>query len=183
MVLKKDDYDDYDPYDNYDDESDGLGEYDAFMKQSKRVFRRKPLGKYLILLLIVLGLCAASGVAGYQLGYHSIYGEGYQDGHDAGYEEGRDLGYHDGLGLGENDGFDLGYKEGGEAAKNDVYYGIYGGETEAASASGDVVYLTAAGSCYHHEGCSYIAGKSNLRTMTESEAIANGYSPCSRCGK
>ena len=132
--------------------------------------------------LILVVLCAVSAVIGYQIGYRNIYGEGY----DIGYAEGNDLGYNEGLELGKKDGYDIGYEEGGEAAKNDVYYGIYGTEAvdgAVLSGSADMVYCTASGTCYQWEGCSYIAVKSNLQTMTESDAIAAGYGACSRCGK
>lgn len=131
--------------------------------------------------VILIALCALSALVGYQVGYRSIYGEGYE----TGYAEGNDLGYNEGLELGQKDGYDIGYEEGGAAAQNDLYYGIYGGEvaTGAATGSADTVYCTASGTCYHWEGCSYIAGKTNLKTLSESEAIAAGYSACSRCGK
>lgn len=131
---------------------------------------------------ILIAFCALSAVIGYQVGYRSIYGEGYE----TGYAEGSDLGYNEGLELGQKDGYDIGYEEGGAAAQNDLYYGIYGGEAAdnaAAVGSSDMVYCTASGTCYHWEGCSYIAGKANLKTLSESEAIAAGYSACSRCGK
>lgn len=131
---------------------------------------------------ILVVLCAVSAVVGYQFGYRGIVGEGYE----AGYAEGSDVGYNEGLELGKKDGYDIGYEEGGEAAKNDLYYGIYGDDVingMAPESGGDMVYCTASGTCYHHEGCSYIAGKSGLRAMPESDAIAAGYAPCSRCGK
>ena len=165
-------------------EYDDLLDYDEFVSEFTASKKRKLPDKsvFLIFALILLVFCAVSGFAGYQIGYRSIYGEGYQDG----YDEGNDAGYNDGLEIGKKDGYDVGYEEGGEAAKNDLYYGIYGGEVAASSGTavgGDVVYLTASGTCYHFEGCSYIAGKNNLRTMSESEAINSGYSSCSRCGK
>ncbi len=79
---------------------------------------------------------------------------------DAGYEEGNDLGYNEGMELGKEDGYDVGYDEGyadgADGAKNDAYYGTLNADGQDQTAgSGDVVYCTASGSCYHHEGCSY----------------------------
>lgn len=167
-------------------EYDDLLDYDTFVEDYTAAKKRKFPDKWVFLLfgLILLVLCAVSGVVGYQIGYRSVYGNGYQEG----YDEGNDAGYNDGFEQGKDDGYDIGYEDGGEAAKNDLYYGVYGGENTAdtsgtAIGGGEVVYLTASGTCYHYEGCSYIAGKSNLRTMSESEAISSGYSSCSRCGK
>jgi hypothetical protein len=48
------------------------------------------------------------------------------------------------------------------------------------AASGDTtVYLTKTGSCYHASGCSSLR-KSQIPT-TLSDAVAGGYSPCSKC--
>lgn len=155
-----------------------------FSKQYKEDKKKSFLPEKRVLALfglILLVCCAVCAVIGYQIGYRNIYGEGY----DIGYAEGNDLGYNEGLELGKNDGYDIGYEEGGEAAKNDLYYGIYGADAVNATVAGStgMVYCTSSGSCYHWEGCSYIAGKSGLKTMTESDAIAAGYGSCSRCGK
>ncbi len=174
-----------------EEEYDDFLDFDEFCEDFTAPKKRKFPDKRILIIfaLILLVLCSAAGIAGYQIGYRSIYGEGYAEG----YEEGNDAGYNEGLELGKKDGYDIGYDEGGEAAKNDLYYGIYGGENtyagndaavgNAAIGGGEVVYLTASGTCYHYEGCSYVSGKSNLRAMSESEAIAAGYSSCSRCAK
>ena len=136
----------------------------------------------IIFLAVLLVICAFSGIVGYQLGYRSAFSDGYADG----YEEGNDLGYNEGFDIGKKDGYDVGYEDGGNAAKNDMYYGIYNNgitENPVAAGSSDMVYCTASGTVYHWEGCSYIAGKSNLKTMSEADAIAGGYHSCSRCGK
>lgn len=159
-------------------ENDGIPTPD-FRKKKKGDFFRGHGRFLLITVLCAMVLVCAAGFCGYELGSRSAFGEGYENG----YEEGNDLGYNDGFETGKDEGYQTGYDEGVEAAKNDAYYGIYGGEnTEGAVAgSADTVYLTSSGSCYHREGCSYIAGKSGLTTMTESEAVSAGYSPCSRC--
>jgi hypothetical protein len=41
------------------------------------------------------------------------------------------------------------------------------------------VYVTNTGSKYHRAGCSYLARSSN--PMSKKDAIAAGYTPCSRC--
>ena len=154
-------------------------------KFQKKIFTPKGKGKYIVAVVLLVLLCSvAAGFGGYRLGYSRSFSQGY----DAGYDEGNDLGYNEGMELGKEDGYDVGYDEGyadgADGAKNDAYYGILNSSGQAQTAgSGDVVYCTASGSCYHHEGCSYIAGKSGLKTMSEAEAINSGYSPCSRCGK
>ncbi len=44
---------------------------------------------------------------------------------------------------------------------------------------GDLYYVTASGTKYHVDGCSYL-GKSKI-SIYLSDAIAEGYTPCSRC--
>lgn len=137
---------------------------------------------FIIFILVLLVFSGVSAVVGYQVGYRSVFGEGYE----TGYAEGNDVGYNEGLEIGKKDGYDIGYEEGGEAAQNDLFYGVYGMDGNSittGAVSGDTVYCTASGTCYHREGCSYIAGKSGLKTMSESDAVASGYTPCSRCGK
>ena len=41
------------------------------------------------------------------------------------------------------------------------------------------VWLTKTGKCYHIEGCKYL--KSKARSLTQKEAIDEGYSACSKC--
>jgi hypothetical protein len=41
------------------------------------------------------------------------------------------------------------------------------------------VWLTKTGSCYHIEGCRYL--KSMARSLSQKEAIDEGYSACSYC--
>ena len=41
------------------------------------------------------------------------------------------------------------------------------------------VYVTASGSKYHREGCSYLKG--NYSALSLEEAVEEGYTPCSRC--
>lgn len=173
--------------DDFDDiEIETFAEFSKnYKKRKKKKFGGFPLPEKRVIalfLLILIALCAVSAVVGYQVGYRSIYGDAYA----LGYEEGNDLGYNEGLDIGKKDGYDIGYEEGVDAAKNDLYYGVYGGDAVAAdvpAGGADIVYCTASGTVYHREGCSYISGKSNLKTMTEADAIASGYGSCSRCGK
>lgn len=41
------------------------------------------------------------------------------------------------------------------------------------------VWLTKTGKCYHIDGCNYL--KSKARSLTQKEAIDEGYSACSKC--
>lgn len=177
MALKKETYD-ADALEE-DFEIETFADFTRNYQKEKSILPDK---RFLLCFAAVLVVfCALAAVIGYQVGYRSIYGEGYENG----YAEGNDIGYNEGLELGQKDGYDIGYEEGGAAAQNDLFYGIYGGEVAdgAVGGSADTVYCTASGTCYHWEGCSYIAGKANLKTLSESEAIAAGYSACSRCGK
>lgn len=45
--------------------------------------------------------------------------------------------------------------------------------------SSDICYVTASGTKYHKDGCSYL--KKSKTKMTVNEAESCGYSPCSRC--
>lgn len=45
----------------------------------------------------------------------------------------------------------------------------------------ETVYVTRTGSKYHTNTCQYTRGKSDLRSMSESDARSQGYGPCSRC--
>lgn len=168
-------------FEDDDFEVETFADFTKQYKKEKR-FGFLPDKRFLfVFALILIVLCAVSGVVGYELGYRGIVSDGYE----VGYAEGNDLGYNEGLEMGKKDGYDIGYEEGGEAAKNDLYYGVYGGEAVngAVSVGADTVYCTASGTCYHWEGCSYIAGKANLNAMSESDAVAAGYDTCSRCGK
>ena len=44
-------------------------------------------------------------------------------------------------------------------------------------------YATSSGSKYHAEGCSYIKGKANLRSVSAEDIAAGKFTPCSRCIK
>lgn len=183
-----DDFEDYEDIDIPD--SDPIlhpgavpaGDFNRRFQKRGIAFEQK--GKYIAVAVLLILLCSvAAGVSGYRLGYSRSFSRGY----DAGYEEGSDLGYNEGMELGKDDGYDIGYEDGyadgADGAQNDAYYGVLEGSSQISAGSGDTVYCTASGSCYHYEGCSYIANKSGLKTMSEADAVSSGYSPCSRCGK
>ena len=48
--------------------------------------------------------------------------------------------------------------------------------------SGPTVYVTRTGEKYHYAGCQYIKNKTDTRKLSKSEAIARGYTACSKCG-
>ena len=151
-------------------------------RKKKSGFSLPDKGVCIVFLAVLVIFSVVSAIVGYQFGYRSSFSDGYAEG----YEEGNDLGYNEGFDIGKKDGYDVGYEDGGKAAGNDLYYGIYEGtamENGAATGGAGMVYCTASGTVYHWEGCSYIAGKTNLKTMTEADAIAGGYRSCSRCGK
>ena len=44
-----------------------------------------------------------------------------------------------------------------------------------------VVYVTPSGESYHERNCSSLANSETIWERTEAEAVAAGYTPCSRC--
>lgn len=88
------------------------------------------------------------------------YGNVYSELEDTAYSHG----YSDASALFEeyyNDGYEEGYTNGRIARKNSY-----------------VVYITKSGSSYHRDGCSYLKSKIPVDVK---DAIANGYTACSRC--
>lgn len=47
--------------------------------------------------------------------------------------------------------------------------------------TGATVYVTSSGKKYHLSGCRYIKNKTNIKSLSQSEAQYLGYSPCSVC--
>ena len=107
----------------------------------------------LVCFVPVLLFCSACGIS--QSDYDAAVSAAYEDGQENGYEEG----YSDGYDEGVTDGYDDGYAEA---------LGIQ-----------DPVYITFSGSKYHRSWCSYLS-QSAIMT-SRSNAIARGYTPCSRC--
>lgn len=86
--------------------------------------------------------------------------------YDAGYDEGK----HDGW----RDGYNSGLQNGLSSSSSSSSYT----PPDTTPTTSDVVYVTRTGSKYHKAGCFYL--KSSYE-MSRSEAIAAGYTPCSRC--
>lgn len=54
-------------------------------------------------------------------------------------------------------------------------------DTEASVSAEKTVYVTPSGSSYHEAGCRAISDSETLWERTETEAVTQGYSPCSIC--
>lgn len=104
-----------------------------------------------------------------------------QDTYNAGFSSGYKLGVADQDGSSE-DKYSQGYSDGYQAASSPS------GSAQSSSskstlpdsslAQTDTVYVTATGSKYHRAGCSYLKSS---RAISLADAIAAGYTPCSRC--
>ena len=104
---------------------------------------------------------------GYDEGYYFGADDYYEVGHDEGFEEGHAKGLETGQAIGEDDGYRVGYAEGYDE-----------GYADALNIE-DQVYVTFSGEKYHRSGCSYL--NSSCIVISRDDAIARGYTPCSRC--
>lgn len=136
--------------------------------------------------------------------YRAGYSTGKKDGYDRGKQDGYNNGYTTGYSAGKstansdvdyNRGYDTGYKVGVAEGKKSVdtsaaYNNGYNqGYSDGAASAGQsyqseqtssyTVYITATGSKYHSYGCSYL--RNSCYSIDINDAIAQGYTPCSRC--
>lgn len=144
---------------------------------------------------------AAGEATGYDSGYADGYDTGSTDGYDLGYDDGSvdsyESGYASGTADGNATGYDLGYTEGYEAAAADIALQS-SAETDssenaetlspvsdepvattAAADAEEIVYVTNTGTKYHKDGCSSLSA--SKIPISLSDAIAQGYTACSRC--
>lgn len=128
----------------------------------------------------------------YESEYESRYREGYDTGKSAGYDYGKREGYNSGYtegytkGKGSvdtsksyNNGYNAGYNDGysdGAAKSATSSQSTYSSNSPSYSYT---VYITATGSKYHSYGCSYL--RNSCYSISLSDAIAQGYTACSRC--
>lgn len=119
----------------------------------------------LVCLVPVLLFCSACGIS--QSDYDAAVSAAYDEGYSDGYNDGEDDGYDNGFSAGKSKGMSDGYSDGYED-----------GYAEALGVQ-DPVYITFSGSKYHRSWCSYLS-QSAIMT-SRSNAIARGYTPCSRC--
>ena len=128
----------------------------------------------------------------YSKGYEQGKADGYRSGESDGYDKGKSDGYEDG----KNEGYNNGYSKGFEDGKSSVIipFTDVGATQEIVTRSAPVqetvpepvqeptaetVYVTKSGKKYHRDGCSYL--KSSKIPKSKDDAIAAGYTPCSRC--
>lgn len=86
--------------------------------------------------------------------------------------------YQDGFKAGEDYGYNSGYSKGYNAAKNagsSNWTVTYNGGSNTQE---QTVYVTDTGSKYHRAGCSYLISSN---AISLSDALARGYTACSRC--
>lgn len=123
--------------------------------------------------------------------YESRYREGYDTGKSAGYDYGKREGYTSGYAEGYTkgkdsvdtdssyqDGYNNGYNKGYDAGYNDGA-GSYSQYSAPQSSYTYTVYITATGHKYHAAGCQYL--KNSSIPIDINQAIAQGYTACSRC--
>lgn len=87
-------------------------------------------------------------------------------------------GYNSGYSQGKNDGYNSGYNAGYAAAPKTTTTSAVKQPSYLTSSQSMTVYITQTGSKYHRYGCSYLKSKI---AITLSNAIAQGYTACSRC--
>lgn len=139
---------------------------------------------------------------GYEVGFDDGLDEVDEDSYLSGYEEGKNDGYSTGHDAGYNLGYRTGYSEGFEVLKNrwlekgypyslDDFREQYQTVTVPQNQSGATyqphqtqqnsytVYVTDTGNKYHSGGCQYL--RESKIPMSLSDAIASGYTACSKC--
>ena len=104
--------------------------------------------------------------------YNSGYSAGYNAGYDSGYDEARSRAdaTHQAYAPHE-DPYSSGYSP--ISSVEDSY-------TPAPAPQTNVVYVTRTGKKYHRYGCQYL--KDSCIEKSLSDAIAQGYTACSKCG-
>lgn len=136
---------------------------------------------------------------GYDTGKENGYNYGKREGYNSGYTEGYTKGknsvdtstsYTEGYEKGKasvdtssiyNNGYNAGYNDGysdGAAKSATSSQSTYSSNSSSYSYS-YTVYITATGSKYHSYGCSYL--RNSCYSISLSDAIAQGYTACSRC--
>jgi flagellar biosynthesis/type III secretory pathway protein FliH len=118
--------------------------------------------------------------AGQSDGYATGYDDGNTDGYTLGYDDGYADGYDAGYETGGYDGYYYGYDQGESAGQVEGYqYGYTEGKTDMVTGGDTTVYVTRSGTKYHQAGCTNLTA--SKIPMALSEAIAQGYSACSKC--
>lgn len=143
--------------------------------------------------------------------YETRYREGYDNGKESGYNYGKREGYNSGYTEGYTKGknsvdtstsYNEGYEKGKASVNTSTFYnngynaGYNDGYSDGAAKSyassqptyssnsssysnNYTVYITATGSKYHSYGCLYL--RNSCYSISLSDAIAQGYTACSRC--
>lgn len=113
-----------------------------------------------------------------QIWYNDGYDDGYDSGYDKGYDQGKKDGYNSGYSKGKNDGYNSGYNAAFSALPKTTTSSYSVKQPSTSISKSTTVYITKTGSKYHRSGCSYLKSKIPISL---SNAIAQGYTACSRC--
>lgn len=110
---------------------------------------------------------------GYADGEVDGYAEGKSDGYSEGYDYGRDVGYDDGYYDRYNEGYD------GRGSGKGLLDYFYESESNSGLTNWNAtVYVSNSGIIHDHSSCS---GMKYYTRMSYSDAIAAGYTKCSKC--
>ena len=103
----------------------------------------------------------------------------YNEGHDSGYSQGYDEGYEDGYTNGHAVGYTDGRKSVPWSDNNSSSTYSSGSSSYSSEPQSYTVYITKTGEKYHSYGCQYL--RQSCIAIDKDDAIAQGYSPCSKC--
>lgn len=101
------------------------------------------------------------------------YNSGFASGYKLGVSE-QDNSGADKYGQGYSDGYQAASRSSGSAQSSSSKSTL----PDSSLSQTDTVYVTATGSKYHRAGCGYLKSS---RAISLSDAVAAGYTPCSRC--
>lgn len=118
---------------------------------------------------IAIGLlCLCIAVPAAQAYYEPILQQSYDDGYKAGYAQGKTKGDSDGLAAGKRS----------VSTQTNTSPSYNTSDSQSSTSNSYTVYITDTGSKYHRSGCSYLKSK---HAISKADAVAAGYTPCSRC--
>lgn len=115
---------------------------------------------------------ASAANASYNSGYSAGYNAGYDSGYDSGYDEACSRA---GTTRQAYAPYETPYVSGYSSASS-----VEDSYTPAPAPQTNVVYVTHTGKKYHRYGCQYL--KDSCIEKSLSDAIAQGYTACSKCG-
>lgn len=121
----------------------------------------------------------SDGVRASSQNYDAGYADGEKDGAEKAKRTWYDNGYSTGYSVGYTAGIDDYKKAQSEKSSSNYYSNSQNTYQEPATSNSYTVYITATGSKYHSYGCSYL--RDSCYPIDVNDAIARGYTACSRC--